>query len=459
MNHILSQEDGKNRFLKVFMELSKAFALSVPHEKAREVRDDVGFFQVVRAQIIKYTPTSGRASEETDSAIRQIVSQAISSKGVVDIFDTLGLDKPEVSPLLSDKFLNGLRAMKQRNLALELLHKLINDELKVRIRKNLVQSKIFSSMLEQSIRKYQNRTIEAAYVIGELIGLAKEMREANRRGEQLNLTEDELSFYDALEVNDSAVKVLGDETLRQIAIDLVDIIRNNITIDWTVKESVRAKMRAAIKRLLRKYGYPPDKQEKATETVLEQAELLAKDSAREVILERVFATVTHQKTVSDRIKERESSNVELKSSFRYDIRLKQPNPKVLEKIIAKTIAAFMNAEGGTLFIGVDDEGNALGLRNDYRTLKKQNSDGLEIELRQSLEKYTKNKISNENLIKFHAIQENEICEVIISPSSKPVVIYDEGGKQQEFYVRVGNSSKPYNWDEFYEYCKRRFNHE
>ena len=150
-------------------------------------------------------------------------------------------------------------------------------------------------MLEQSIRKYQNRTIEAAQVINELIDLAKEMREANKRGEQLNLTDDELAFYDALEVNDSAVKVLGDETLRQIAIDLVNTIRNNITIDWTVKENVRAKMRAAVKRLLRKYGYPPDKQEKATETVLEQAELLAKDATREVILERVFQTVTHQK--------------------------------------------------------------------------------------------------------------------------------------------------------------------
>jgi Domain of unknown function (DUF3387)/Putative DNA-binding domain len=264
---------------------------------------------------------------------------------------------------------------------------------------------------------------------------------------------------DALEVNDSAVKVLGDETLRQIAIDLVNTIRNNITIDWTVKENVRAKMRAAVKRLLRKYGYPPDKQEKVTETVLEQAELLAKDATREVILERVFQTVTHQQTVADRIKERESSNIELKSSFRYDIKLKQPNPKVLEKIITKTTAAFMNAEGGTLFIGVDDEGNVLGLQNDYGTLKreKQNSDEFEIELRQAIEKYTKNKITNENFkLKFHSIEGKEICEVIVSPAPNPVVIYDEGGKQQEFYVRVGNSSKPYSWDEFYEYSKRRF---
>lgn len=391
-----------------------------------------------------------------DSAIRQIVSEAIDSQGIVDIFDTLGLEKPEVSPLLSDKFLNGLKDMQQKNLALELLRKLINDELKVRIRKNVVQSKMFSDMLEQSIRKYQNRTIEAAQVINNLIDLAKEMREANRRGEQLNLTDDELAFYDALEVNDSAVKVLGDKTLRQIAIDLVNTIRNNITIDWTVKENVRAKMRTAVRRLLRKYGYPPEKQEKTTETVLEQAELLSRDGTREVILERVVDKV-NQKPIAERIRERENYGVELKSSFRYDTKLKQSNPKLLEKIIAKTIAAFMNSEGGTLFIGVDDQSNVLGLEDDYKTLKKQNSDGFEIELRQSIEKYTKNKIANESFkVKFHPIDGKEICEIIIFPSPKPIFTYDEGGKQQECYVRIGNSSKPYNLDEFYEYSKRRF---
>jgi type I restriction enzyme R subunit len=455
MNYILSQEDGKNRFVKAVMDLSKAFALSVPHDKALEIRDDVGFFQVIRAQIVKYTQTTGRPSEEVDSAIRQIVSEAIGSQGIVDIFDTLGLEKPEVSPLLSDRFLNGLKDMQQKNLALELLRKLINDELKVRIRKNLVQSKMFSDMLEQSIRKYQNRTIEAAQVINNLIDLAKEMREANRRGEQLNLTDDELAFYDALEVNDSAVKVLGDKTLRQIAIDLVNTIRNNITIDWTVKESVRAKMRAAVRRLLRKYGYPPEKQEKTTETVLEQAELLTRDGTREVILERIVDKV-NQKPIAERIRERENSSVELKSSFRYDTKLKQSNPKLLEQIIAKTIAAFMNSEGGTLFIGVDDQGNVLGLEDDYKTLKKQNSDGFEIEIRQSIEKYTKNKIANESFkLKFHLTDGKEICEVTVSPGPEPIVIYDEG-KQQEFYVRIGNSSKPYTWDEFYEYSKRRF---
>jgi type I restriction enzyme, R subunit len=281
MNHILSQEDGKNRFLKAVMELSKAFVLSVPREEAIRIRDEVGFFQAVRAQIVKYTPPDGasKSPDELDSAIRQIVSEAIGSTGVIDIFEAAGLKKPEVSPLMSDAFLNGLRNMKQRNLALELLKKLINDELQLRMRKNLIQSKQFSALLDQSIKKYQNRTIEAAQVINELIQLAKDLREASKRGEKLNMSEDELAFYDALEVNDSAVKVLGDETLRKIAVELVDTVHENISIDWTVKESVRAKLRAAVRRLLRKYGYPPDKQEKATQTVLEQAEVVGKDWA------------------------------------------------------------------------------------------------------------------------------------------------------------------------------------
>ena len=216
---------------------------------------------------------------QIDSAIKQIVSKAIGSKGVVDIFDAAGLRRPEVSALMSDEFLEGLKRIKEKNLALELLRKLLNDELKVRLKKNLVQSKLFSDMLERSILKYQNRTVSAAQVITELIELAKELRESNRRGEDLKLSEDELAFYDALETNDSAVKVLGEPTLRQIAIELYETVTKNATIDWTVKESVRARLRAEVRRLLRKYGYPPDKQEKATQTVLEQAELLAKDWA------------------------------------------------------------------------------------------------------------------------------------------------------------------------------------
>jgi len=197
---------------------------------------------------------------------------------VVDIFASAGIRKPDIS-ILSDEFLEEVRHMPQRNLALEVLKKLLNDEIRIRSVRNLVQARSFSEMLEQTIRKYQNRTIEAAQVITELIELAKEMRAAHRRGERLNLSEEELAFYDALETNDSAVKLLGDETLRTIARELVETVKKNVTIDWTVKESVRAKIRTVVKRILRKYGYPPDKQEKATRTVLAQAELLSLDWA------------------------------------------------------------------------------------------------------------------------------------------------------------------------------------
>ncbi|MEO8164324.1 MAG: DUF3387 domain-containing protein, partial [Betaproteobacteria bacterium] len=185
-----------------------------------------------------------------------------------------GLAKPDIS-ILSDEFLAEVRGMPQRNLAVELLQKLLKGELATRRRKNVVQARSFAEMLEQTIRKYQNRAIQAAQVIEELIQLAKDMREANERGEKLGLTEDELAFYDALETNDSAVKVLGDEALRTIARELVDTVRRNVTIDWTMRENVRAQLRVLVKRILRKYGYPPDKQEKATATVLEQAALLS----------------------------------------------------------------------------------------------------------------------------------------------------------------------------------------
>jgi len=278
MEYILSQDDGKNRYMQSVTELSKAFALSVPHEKALEIRDHVGLFQVIRASIAKTTITGGKSPDILDSAVKQIVSRAIASDEVINIFASAGLKRPDIS-ILSDEFLEEVRHMPQRNLALEVLKKLLNDEIKVRSRKNLVQSRSFTVMLEQTIRKYQNRTIDAAKVIIELIELAKEMREAHKRGEKLNLSEEELAFYDALETNDSAVKVLGDETLKLIAHELVEILKKNVTIDWTVKESVKAKLRTLVKRILRKYGYPPDKQEKATQTVLSQAELLCAEWA------------------------------------------------------------------------------------------------------------------------------------------------------------------------------------
>jgi len=276
MEHILSQEDGKARLLQAVTELSKAFALSVPHNDALRIKDDVGFFQAVRSAIAKNTRVPGKPEEELDLAVRQIVSKAISSDEVVDIFGAVGLKKPDIS-ILSDEFLAEIQGMPHRNLALEVLQKLLNDEIKARARKNLVQSRSFAEMLERTIRRYQNRTIEAAQVILELVYLARELREARARGEKLGLSEEEEAFYDALEVNDSAVKVLGDETLRTIARELVETVRRNVTIDWTIRESARAKLRITVRRLLRKYGYPPDKQAKATLTVLEQAELLCKD--------------------------------------------------------------------------------------------------------------------------------------------------------------------------------------
>ncbi|MCX8091673.1 MAG: DUF3387 domain-containing protein, partial [Verrucomicrobiae bacterium] len=215
-----------------------------------------------------------RTEEELDHAIRQIVSKAIAPEGVMDLFAAAGLKKPDIS-ILSEEFLADVQAMPQRNLAVELLQKLLKGELRTRRRKNLVQARSFAEMLEQTLRRYQNRAIEAAQVIEELIQLAREMRAADARGEQLGLSEDELAFYDALETNDSAVKVLGEPTLRAIAQELVRTVRANVTIDWTLRENVRAQLRVLVKRILRKHGYPPDKQEKATQTVLEQAELLS----------------------------------------------------------------------------------------------------------------------------------------------------------------------------------------
>ena len=272
--HVLALEDGKSRLLGAVTELSRAFALAVPHEEALRIRDDVGFFQAVRAVLAKGAPGERKTDEELEHAIRQIVSKAIVSDEVVDIFAAAGLRKPDIS-ILSDEFLAEVRGMPQRNLAVELLQKLLKGEIRSRSRRNVVQARSFAELLEQAIRKYQNRAIETAQVIEELIQLAKDMRAAEARGEDLGLTDDELAFYDALETNDSAVKVLGDETLRTIARELVATVRRNVTIDWTIRDNVRAQLRVLVKRILRKYGYPPDKQEKATQLVLEQAEVLS----------------------------------------------------------------------------------------------------------------------------------------------------------------------------------------
>lgn len=247
----------------------------MPHEEAMKIKEEIGFFQAVKSAIVKtITIEKPELRQEIhEGAIKQIISKVVISDRVIDIFAAAGLKKPNLS-ILSDTFLAEVKEMSQKNLALEALKKLLNDKINLIYRKNLVRANSFAKMLEETIRKYTNRTIEAAEVIEELIELTKQIREEQNRGEKLNLREDELAFYDALGVNDSAVQVLGDETLREIALELTDTLRRSVTLDWTHRESVRAKLRLEVKKILRKYGYPPDKQEKATETVLQQAELV-----------------------------------------------------------------------------------------------------------------------------------------------------------------------------------------
>jgi len=277
--HILSLEDGKNRFTKEVIALSKTFALSVPHPKAMEIKDEIGFFQAVKARLVKYEPIGKAKSDaEIETAIRQIVDKAVVSEGIIDVFAAAGIKKPDIS-ILSDEFLKEIQGMERKNIALELLKKLLNDEIKFRVKKNLIQSKKLSEMLENAIKKYQNNLLTTAQVIEELIRLAKDIRESDTRGEQFNLNDNELAFYDALANNESAIEVLGDEKLRDLARVLVQRVKSNTSIDWTIKESVRAKLKVIVKRLLRQYGYPPDKQLLATENVLKQAELLAEEWA------------------------------------------------------------------------------------------------------------------------------------------------------------------------------------
>jgi type I restriction enzyme R subunit len=228
----------------------------------------------VRVALSKVGRSDRRTSEEIDHAIRQIVSKAVASEEVVDIFAVAGLKKPDIS-ILSDEFLAEVKDMPQRNLAVELLQRLLSDEIRTRSRRNVVQARSFAEMLERTVRQYQSRAIETAQVIEELIALAKDMQAASQRGEDLGLSDDEVAFYDALETNDSAVQVLGEPILKDIARELVATIKANVTIDWTIRENVRAQLRVYVKRILRKYGYPPDMQEKATRTVLEQAEVLS----------------------------------------------------------------------------------------------------------------------------------------------------------------------------------------
>jgi type I restriction enzyme R subunit len=273
--HILGLQDGKQRFIREVTLLSQAFALSMPHPEAMEIKEEVAFFQAVKSRLVKFeVEGKGRTGRELDSAIKMIVDQAISSDKVVDIFAAAGIEKPDLS-ILSDEFLQEVQGMTHKNLALELLKKILNDEIKSRLRTNLVKSKKFLEMLETAIKKYQNNLLTTAQIIEELIRIAKEVKSSDEDATKLGLSEAELAFYDALETNDSAVKVLGDEVLKTIAREIADKVKKNATIDWTIRESARAKLMVLVRRTLTKYGYPPDKQQKAIDTVLKQAELIA----------------------------------------------------------------------------------------------------------------------------------------------------------------------------------------
>ncbi len=277
--HILEQEDGKNRFVQVVSELSRAFALCAASDEAVAIRDDISFFQALQAALNKQITGSRKTPEQLDAAVRQLVSKAIIAEGqVIDVFTAAGLPKPDIS-ILSEQFLAEVRGLKHKNVAAELLEKLLKDEIKVRSKRNLVQSQLFSEKLKKTLNAYHNRAIATQEVIDELIKLAKEMDAAGKRGEKLGLTEDEIAFYDALATNDSAVQAMGDDKLKVIATELITQVRKSVTIDWTLREGARAKIRVMVKRILNKHGYPPDLQDEAVKTVLKQAELLCADWA------------------------------------------------------------------------------------------------------------------------------------------------------------------------------------
>jgi type I restriction enzyme R subunit len=275
--HILEQEEGKKRFIQVVMELSRAFALCAASDEAEEIRDDIAFFQAISAALNKKSGENRKSPEQIDAAIRQLVSKAITTDGqVIDVFTAAGLPRPDIG-ILDERFLAEVRGLKYKNVAAELLEKLLKDELKIRSKRNLVQSQLFSEKLKKTLNAYHNRAIATQEVIEELIKLAKEIDAASKRGQDLGLTDDEVAFYDALAANKSAVEAMGDDKLKVIAAELITQVRKSVTIDWTLRESARAKIRVMVKRILNKYGYPPDLQDEAVKTVLMQAELLCAD--------------------------------------------------------------------------------------------------------------------------------------------------------------------------------------
>lgn len=281
-DHILGIENGKKRFIEQVTALSQAFAIAMPHDQAVDVRDEVGFFQAIKARLAKFEPGegTGRTGEELETAIRQVIDQALVSEKVVDIFDAAGIKKPDIS-ILSDEFLEEIKNKKHKNLAIEVLKKLLNDEIKVRAKKNLVESKRLLDMLEDAIKRYQNKILTAAEFIDELIKVGKEIRETGAAAKALNLSDAEYAFYSAVADNASARELMQKDKLRELAVELFEQVRRNASIDWTLKESVKAKLKVTIKRTLRKFGYPPDMQLLATETVLKQAELIAGELTKE----------------------------------------------------------------------------------------------------------------------------------------------------------------------------------
>ena len=275
--HILGLEDGKKRYIDEVTALSQAFAIAVPHKEAMDVKDEISFFQAVKARLVKFASTgSGTTDEEIETTIRQVIDKALVTEQVIDIFDASGIKKPDIS-ILSEEFLMEVRGMKHRNIALEVLKKLLNDEIKTRQKINLVQSKSLMEMLENSIKKYHNKIITAAEVIEELINLGKDIQRMDEEPKNMGLSDFEYAFYSAIANNDSAKEVMEKEVLRELAVVLTQRVRSNASIDWTIKESVRAKLKVIVKRTLRQFGYPPDMQMLATQTVLKQAELIAEE--------------------------------------------------------------------------------------------------------------------------------------------------------------------------------------
>ncbi len=273
-NHVLGQKDGKKRFADNALAMSKAFSLCATLDEAKAIREEVAFLQAVKVILTKRDLSAKkRSDEEKELAIRQIIGNAVVSSGVVDVFEAVGLDKPNIG-LLDEEFLAEVANLPEKNLAVELLERLLEGEIKSRFKTNLAQEKKFSELLQSVVTRYQNRSIEAAQVIEELIEMAKKFKEASGRGEALGLNDDELAFYDALVMNEASVRELGDETLAKIAHELTASLRSNVTVDWSQRESIRAKLRLMVRRILRKYKYPPDQQENAAEVVLRQAEML-----------------------------------------------------------------------------------------------------------------------------------------------------------------------------------------